>query len=470
MGTNLLDRYIGAAREAGCPPDQIEFFIRSGIVLQPKQLRFAAMARVCDALDGPTAVGYGGARGGGKSHASVAILCDDCNRYPGLKVLFLRKILKGARESFNDLRGRIMRGIPHTYKIAEGIIEFGNGSKIILGHFRNENDIDAYLGLEYDVICIEEATTLSASKQRAIRTCLRTSKEGWRPREYKTTNPGGVGHGDFKQTFIAPFRRGQETDTRFVPATVDDNGFVNTDYVKTLDSLIGWQKDAWRYGDWDIAAGQFFTNWSEQHHVIPSEGFKIMPGWRSWLAFDYGFTHFTACGLFTEDGDGNRFLVDSHGERKKLPAWHAPRIHSMLERNGLNAKNLRKLVAGHDMFAQRGTEKTLAETYAELGLPFEPADIDRINGAGAILTGFGDPRPDAGDAVAEPKLFILDRNARTIATIPAMIHDPHRPEDVLKVDCDEDGEGGDDFYDMFRYGQMVDAPEPPNLTPFKIRV
>jgi hypothetical protein len=25
-----------------------------------------------------------------------------------------------------------------------------------------------------------------------------------------------------------------------------------------------------------------------------------------------------------------------------------------------------------------------------------------------------------------------------------MQHDPHRPEDVLKVDCDEDGVGGDD--------------------------
>jgi hypothetical protein len=30
-------------------------------------------------------------------------------------------------------------------------------------------------------------------------------------------------------------------------------------------------------------------------------------------------------------------------------------------------------------------------------------------------------------------------------------HDPNRPEGVLKVDVDEDGNGGDDTADMLRY-------------------
>jgi hypothetical protein len=30
-------------------------------------------------------------------------------------------------------------------------------------------------------------------------------------------------------------------------------------------------------------------------------------------------------------------------------------------------------------------------------------------------------------------------------------HDPNRPEDVLKVDADEDGVGGDDAADCLRY-------------------
>jgi len=35
--------------------------------------------------------------------------------------------------------------------------------------------------------------------------------------------------------------------------------------------------------------------------------------------------------------------------------------------------------------------------------------------------------------------------------LPALQHDPHRPEDVLKVDADEDGVGGDDAADCLRY-------------------
>jgi len=34
---------------------------------------------------------------------------------------------------------------------------------------------------------------------------------------------------------------------------------------------------------------------------------------------------------------------------------------------------------------------------------------------------------------------------------PSLQHDPNRPEDVLKVDADEDGVGGDDTADCLRY-------------------
>ena len=43
------------------------------------------------------------------------------------------------------------------------------------------------------------------------------------------------------------------------------------------------------------------------------------------------------------------------------------------------------------------------------------------------------------------------RCGRLVETLPAMQHDPHRPEDVLKVDADEDGVGGDDAADALRY-------------------
>ena len=38
-----------------------------------------------------------------------------------------------------------------------------------------------------------------------------------------------------------------------------------------------------------------------------------------------------------------------------------------------------------------------------------------------------------------------------MSCLPNLQHDSHRPEDVLKVDADEEGIGGDDAADALRY-------------------
>lgn len=449
------ERYAATARAAGCPRDQIERFARAGVVLQPKQLMASAAARMCDLTGGPVEIGYGGARGGGKSHWLLAqIGADDCQRCPGLKALILRKVGKAVREGIQDLRQRVLCSLPHEYRQQEGAIRFQNGSRIIVGHFQAEKDIDAYLGLEYDVIGVEEATTLTASKYRMIRTCNRTSKPNWRPRMYSTTNPGGVGHAWYKKTFIEPFERGEETETRFISATVDDNHFINPEYLRTLDALTGWEKRAWRFGDWDIAAGQFFTTFRRDLHVIPA--FEIPAAWRKWAAMDYGFTHYTVVYLGAQDGDGNVYIVDEHAERRWLPQRHAPAIKAMLARSRTGLHQLQRFVAGADVFAKRPTAEdqpqTIADTYSELGIHLEKASDDRISGAAEMLSRLGDAD---SDPPIPPRLFIFDRCIRLVETLPALQHDPHRPEDVLKIDCDEDGRGGDDAYDCFVAGTPV---------------
>jgi len=49
------------------------------------------------------------------------------------------------------------------------------------------------------------------------------------------------------------------------------------------------------------------------------------------------------------------------------------------------------------------------------------------------------------------RLFIHERCRRLVECLPTLQHDPNRPEDVLKVDADEDGNGGDDAADCLRY-------------------
>src|ERR1035437_4891302 len=75
--------------------------------------------------------------------------------------------------------------------------------------------------------------------------------------------------------------------------------------------------------------------------------------------------------------------------------------------------------------------------------------------------GFGDV-----EGGVKPTLFIHKRCGRVIETLPALQHDPNRPEDVLKVDCDEDGIGGDDCADALRY---LVATKSPTVTQRKLR-
>ena len=456
------ERYFLIGRRAGCPKDQMQRFERADVILQERQLVASAAARLCDKPDGPTAIGYGGARGGGKSHWLLSQMgADDCQRVPGLKCLLLRKVGKANLEHFEDLRRRLFNRLPHEFSAFRGILSFPNGSRIIAGHFQNEKDIDAYLGLEYDVIGIEEATTLTARKIQDVSTCCRTSKPNWRPRLYNSTNPGGVGHGWYRKRFIEPWQRGTESDTRFIAARVDDNQFNNPEYRKVLESLAGWQKRAWLEGDWDIAAGQYFTSLRREVHVV--EDFDDTRAREWFMALDYGFAHYTVALLGCTDGDGNVFVVDEHAERLWLPQRHAAAIKAMLARHvvpvdsglmrvesrktrPLEIADLKRIVAGADVFSRQSDGTTIAAQYAKHGITLRVANTDRINGWAEILQRFGDV-----DGGIRPTLFIHKRCARLIETLPTLQHDPNRPEDVLKVDADEEGVGGDDAADALRY-------------------
>jgi phage terminase large subunit len=150
--------------------------------------------------------------------------------------------------------------------------------------------------------------------------------------------------------------------------------------------------------------------------------------------------------LGCRDGDGNTFIVDEHAERLWLPQRHAAGIKAMLARHGLQVSDLRRFSAGADVFSRQGDGSTVAQAYERCGIRLKAASMDRLNGWAEVMQGFGDV--EAGIA---PKLFIHQRCGRLVETLPALQHDPNRPEDVLKVDADEEGVGGDDCADCLRY-------------------
>jgi hypothetical protein len=89
------------------------------------------------------------------------------------------------------------------------------------------------------VIGGEELNQLSESKLEKLEGSLRTSKEGWRPRLYGSFNPGGIGHGYVKSTFVQPWKEGIDHRTRFIPAQYTANKFINDEYRDYLAGLKG---------------------------------------------------------------------------------------------------------------------------------------------------------------------------------------------------------------------------------------
>ena len=443
-------RYLHIARSLGCTAGQLSNFRGARYLPQAKQLEFHAAARLCDNENGPDQIGFGGARGPGKSHASFAqVALDDCRRVDGLKALYLRKIGKQAREQLKDLRRTVLGNVRHDYDKQLGELTLWNDSRIVVGNMMHESDVEKYLGIEYDVILIEEATTLTESKYRALRDSNRTSRRDWKPRIYTTTNPGGVGHSWYKRRFVDPFNAGNESFTRFVPATVDDNKMIDAGYERRLNENVGWRLQAYRYGNWDVLAGQYFNTFNSAIHVVDGLPAGAVPvHW--WVAMDYGYKHPTVFLLFCKTEDGVVYCIDERSERLLSPAAHSANVYSMIAAWGLSRDVAATVYAGADVFSKTGEQNTIAEQYLAEGIGLIRADNDRVQGAGRLLSLLGDPSRGV-----QPKLYIGKGCSRVLESLPIMEHNPRRPEDVLKWDADADtGDGGDDGYDALRYGIM----------------
>ncbi len=252
---------------------------------------------------------YGGARGGGKSWALRRKLIALCLHYAGIRCLLVRRTLAELKE--NHLRPLLGEyGALLTYREGERCLYLPNGSTIALGYCACDRDVLRYQGQEYDIIAIDEATQLSEYQFSVFKACLRGVSNAPR-RMYLTCNPGGIGHGWVKRLFVDRDFRADECpeDYRFISALVYDNPVLlkaDPSYIRQLESLPKRLRDAWLLGRWDVFEGQFFPEFSEEHHVVSP---ALLPSHlRCFVAMDYGLDMLAAllCGV---DGEGNLYVL-----------------------------------------------------------------------------------------------------------------------------------------------------------------
>ncbi|WP_249662162.1 hypothetical protein, partial [Lysinibacillus fusiformis] len=73
-------------------------------------------------------------------------------------------------------------------------------------------------------------------------------------------------------------------------------------YVKRKEHLPENERQAFLHGDWDIFAGQYFTEWMREKHVV--KPFDIPDHWRRWRSMDWGFNDNCSVGWYAADEEG----------------------------------------------------------------------------------------------------------------------------------------------------------------------
>lgn len=366
------------------------------------------------------------------------------------------------RRTFPELEGNHIRPLFQAFpqlrdywNEGKKLLTLPNGSTLQFCHCSNEADIDLYQGREFHDLAVDEAGQWTEAMWRKLLGSNRSSRPGIAARCLLTGNPGGIGHGWLKRIFVEKRfnERERPSDYAFIQALVDDNAALienDPDYVYRLDAEPNEAlRKAYRFGDWNIFAGQFFQEISRDVHFI--KPFEIPRHWNRFGSYDYGYNHPAAFGWFANDEDGNTYLY-----RELVRAGVRVDQFAKLLNAYQDSSLLYPIVAGHDCWTAKSTLRddaeppTVAEEFQTHGINLKRAVVDRIQGAAHLrsyLALRGEQR--------KPRFFIFDTCPISFDCISRMIHDPDRVEDVLKIDATEgDPLSGDDAYDMIRYGLM----------------
>jgi hypothetical protein len=192
----------------------------------------------------------------------------------------------------------------------------------------------------------------------------------------------------------------------------------------------------------------------EEKHLVPV--FKVPTHWPQFGAFDWGFNHPYVFGWFAAAEDGGVVLIDSIWGRGEQPNQIFAKVDAAVP-----LAQLRYIAAGRDLWDDQArarglTGPTLFEQFTALGMQgLIKASTGRIAGLNNFRL-YVQWRATEHTPEQAPRFTMLDTpgNRRVLKCLTAMQVDPKNLEDALGVDADHAGHGGDDGYDMLRYGLM----------------
>jgi len=414
---------------------------------------------------------YGGARGGGKSFASLGeFWCHSEDWGPHAKGLMLRRSREDLKDTIDVARQ--MYGSAAEWKDKEKQFRFRNGAVFHMAYLENDADAMNYQGWSLTRVYVEELTQYpsSAGIFRLFATLRTTS--GARCQFRATCNPGGPGHHWVKNWIIdnGPYRPVKDHETGliriFIPAKIKDNpalldndpAYINRLRASGSPALVR----AWLEGDWNVIEGAFFPEFDPNRHIIPP--LRMPLHWTRFRSMDWGSATPFSLGWWIVIQD------DTIHDKKRLPKnsivryreWYgasapnkalrlpADAVAKEVVRRETDGKGFREPISYGilDPAAfQVVSGPSIGETFARNGVFFRRADNARVS-TPKRMGGWDQVRWRLrGDEAGDPMMFFVDHCRDAIRTLPMMQHDDNRPEDL-------DTEAEDHAVDDIRYACM----------------
>ena len=227
-----------------------------------------------------------------------------------------------------------------------------------------------------------------------------------------------------------------------------------------MGSLPEAERKALLYGDWNSFSGQVFAEFRNNPegyesrrwtHVI--KPFEIPKHWRRYRSFDFGYSKPFAVQWWAVDTEGRVYLYrELYGCTKEPDTgvkWEPSRIARKIKdiENEFEKGNTIIGIADPAIWdASYGEESSPANMMERHGIYFDKGDNTRLSGKMQMHYRM------AFDEEGYPMLYVFDTCKDTIRTIPALVYDETRVEDV-------DTRGEDHLYDTARYFLMSDPIE-----------
>lgn len=390
---------------------------------------------------------FGGAAGGGKSEAVLFEAIALCQEWPGCYGLLLRRTFPELKMS---LIMRALERLPkelYKYSSTDHVLTWKpTGSRIQFGHCEKDQDIFRYQGAEFDFVGIDELTQFDEFTIKYIWSRLRSSRPGVTPKFFASTNPGGTGHLFVKRLWVLGKLTPEEVmagykreDFAFIPSRLDDNKYINQDYVQNLKMLPENQRKMLLDGSWDVYEGKYFEDYSDEVHVVKSH--EIPETWRKYRAIDFGRTAPFACLWLAVDYDGKVHVYREYYKAGREVDENAEEV-ARLSGN----EKYEYTVIDTAVFSKTGFGETIGDRIRRKGIDIIPAHKDRLSGW-ATLKQYLHHDPNTTPKI-ETKLRIHDSCSNLINEFKEALYSKTKPEDL-------DTDKPDHALDALRYFIMT---------------